>query len=149
MSEGTSPIFEYGTRIEPITEIIILNTIVFLILGVYYSLVVSKYPLLMSYLFVGMWWFSCCNQGFILGCYYKLYRYMDFLFAITLSFFLFYRAFLNPHGVIPLSFIMIITLYLCWWQICSKTKDEFIFRVQIWHFFCGMLIAALIYFEIK
>ena len=138
----------YGQRVEPIPEVIALNTVVFVLLALCYSCNVSNYPKVLSFLFVCMWWFACCNQGFIMGSYQQIWRCMDFLCAAILGSFLFYRAFLQIH-YICVALLVLATLRLCAWQMKATTHQEFVYRVQVWHLFCGLLIVFLIVFDVK
>ena len=133
----------YDQPIKPIKQIILLNTIVFIFFGIYYSLYVSKFPWFLSSLFISIWFLSSCNQGFILKKTNNIYRFLDFTIAIILSMFLIYRS----YKVIKITILVpliLIALILLLWQLISNNKSDFIFRVQLWHMYCGILLIFMI-----
>ncbi len=94
-----------------------------------------------TFLLVG----ASCNQGFLLGKYYFIFRVMDIFGCIFLMVWLLIRYWsivLIWHNII----IMVISVILVIWQCYSNSLHDFRIRVNIWH---GWALIMICVFEFQ
>lgn len=116
----------YGDNVDPIFSVIAINTVVF-----YYGMYRTGW----IWLFFLQWCFANANQGFILGRYDRIWRYLDFFNSALLAWYLYRPS--HAEYVLPTTMVFL-------WHFCANDLETFIFRVNVWHLYCCYLFHVLV-----